>query len=328
MTDSPYFSVCIPTYNRAALLERCVGKLLNQTCGDYEILIGDNCSEDNTGEVAQRFNDERIIYHRQERNVGPWMNFISLLDMARGTYVLFHQDDDILHPHFLQRIRQVTCDHENITLAGTALWYGNDEVGFSSTLYCGLDGLTGERILNDEPLVIEGERLAVAYLYLNQFNPPAIAFERQTLLDAVDRTPLGETRAADVIAQVRCLCSGRAAMLPWPGGIYFGHAEQYSGVRSSSKRSMALKSMFTQLIREFDERGVSWQTYLLEELRRYGAKECWRHLRRWLKHSAPAPLVKVGRQAYRECQPRLLKRLGNYIFHLRPDQQLRLITRR
>ena len=56
------FSVIIPTYNRAGLLKRCIESVLAQTFSDWEAIVVDNYSEDNTEEVANSFNDPRIVY--------------------------------------------------------------------------------------------------------------------------------------------------------------------------------------------------------------------------------------------------------------------------
>ena len=58
----PFFSVIIPTYNSAILLKRAIQSVLDQTFKDFEIIVIDNSSEDNTESVVQSFNSKKIIF--------------------------------------------------------------------------------------------------------------------------------------------------------------------------------------------------------------------------------------------------------------------------
>ena len=69
MQKKPLISVTIATYNRAHLLPRAIRSILNQTYKNFELIIVDDCSTDNTKEVLESFTDERIIYHRNKKNL-------------------------------------------------------------------------------------------------------------------------------------------------------------------------------------------------------------------------------------------------------------------
>jgi glycosyltransferase involved in cell wall biosynthesis len=92
---SPFFSIILPTYNRAHLIETAVKSVLNQTFSDWELIIVDDGSTDNTKEVISEFasSDKRIKYFYQEnqersiaRNNG--------IDHAKGEYICFLDSDD------------------------------------------------------------------------------------------------------------------------------------------------------------------------------------------------------------------------------------------
>ncbi|MGM3277858.1 glycosyltransferase family 2 protein [Ralstonia sp. 24A2] len=92
-------SVCIPTYNRARYLDNLLAELVTQI-GElkfsYELLIGDNCSTDNTEEVVARYQDKlNIRYFRRPSNLGSDENLNRLYRSAQGKYVLYHADDDL-----------------------------------------------------------------------------------------------------------------------------------------------------------------------------------------------------------------------------------------
>ena len=90
----PRVSVIIPTRNRATLLPRAVRSVLAQTCADFELIIVDDHSTDETPAVIGAFRDRRIRSLRHERNIGQSGAFNSGTACARGEYVAFLDDDD------------------------------------------------------------------------------------------------------------------------------------------------------------------------------------------------------------------------------------------
>lgn len=101
---SPKVTFVVPCYKLAHLLPGCVDSILSQTYRDFEILIMDDCSPDNTPEVAQSFNDPRVRHIRNEPNLGHLRNYNKGIQMARGQYVwLISADDRLRTPYILER---------------------------------------------------------------------------------------------------------------------------------------------------------------------------------------------------------------------------------
>ena len=99
----PLFSVIIATYNRAHLLPRAVNSALNQSYQNFEVIIIDDGSTDNTSQVLESFKgDPRIVYHRHKENMGLSTTWNKGLDLAKGDYVVFLDDDDELSPKALE----------------------------------------------------------------------------------------------------------------------------------------------------------------------------------------------------------------------------------
>jgi glycosyltransferase involved in cell wall biosynthesis len=96
----PRVSICIPTYNYARFLPAAIESVLAQDYADYELIVVDNASEDETAAVLARYGD-RLEAHRNERNLGLFGNFGRCLELARGDLVKFLAADDWLHPAFL-----------------------------------------------------------------------------------------------------------------------------------------------------------------------------------------------------------------------------------
>ena len=110
-------SVILPTYNRAELLPRSIQSVLNQTHDDFELIVVDDGSEDDTASVIKRFSDERIRYLKLSRNVGVSRAQNAGLAEARGAYLAFQGSDDEWHNEKLERQRHALESHPEATVA-------------------------------------------------------------------------------------------------------------------------------------------------------------------------------------------------------------------
>jgi len=100
-------SVVIRTYNRAYIVAEAIESALNQTYGDFELLVVDDGSTDNTPEVVRRFQDPRLRYIRHEKNRGVGAACNTGAAEAQGEWIAFLDSDDIWKPEKLER--QVAC---------------------------------------------------------------------------------------------------------------------------------------------------------------------------------------------------------------------------
>jgi glycosyltransferase involved in cell wall biosynthesis len=111
MTNAPLFSIVIPTYNRSDLVEGAVRSTLAQTLGDFEVVVSDNCSEDDTRAVIGRFEDPRVRYVRTPAH-GPIGNSWEFArSQARGRLVMMLSDDDALVHDALARFAEAHHRH-------------------------------------------------------------------------------------------------------------------------------------------------------------------------------------------------------------------------
>lgn len=101
---SPSFSIVMATYNRAKLLPRSINSVLNQTYRNFELIIVDDGSTDNTEDVVRYYEDPRIVF-RKQANHGVLDARNSGLDLARGDYITLLDDDDELLPEALERAK-------------------------------------------------------------------------------------------------------------------------------------------------------------------------------------------------------------------------------
>lgn len=125
MPQITQISICIPTYNRAHILPYAVNSVLNQTYRDFELIICDDASPDNTAEVLAQWDDPRIRYIRHPQNIQRSRNMRSGYAAAQGRYFIKFDDDDALTPTFLERTVAVMEAQPEVDFVCTDHWVIN-----------------------------------------------------------------------------------------------------------------------------------------------------------------------------------------------------------
>ena len=95
-------SIIMPSYNTAEYIAESIESVLNQTYENWELIIVDDCSTDNTDEIVQQFDDERIKYHKNKKNSGAAVSRNRALKLARGKWIAFLDSDDLWLPEKLE----------------------------------------------------------------------------------------------------------------------------------------------------------------------------------------------------------------------------------
>jgi len=113
----PLISVCIPAYNNQDFIAFAIESVLNQTYGNYELIITDDKSSDHTVSVIKGFSDPRIRFLQNDVNLGIGGNWNKALSCASGKYVKLLCGDDILYPECLQRQLKLLEAPENSSVA-------------------------------------------------------------------------------------------------------------------------------------------------------------------------------------------------------------------
>lgn len=104
-SPAPRISIGMPVYNGSRFIAEAITSILTQTFEDFELIICDNASTDETREICLQFaaQDVRIRYHRNPKNIGAGPNFNLAVSFARGEYFKWAAHDDLCHPEFLER---------------------------------------------------------------------------------------------------------------------------------------------------------------------------------------------------------------------------------
>jgi glycosyltransferase involved in cell wall biosynthesis len=106
---APLVSIGMPVYNGARFIRKALDSILAQTHTDFELLISDNCSTDDTHDICRTYAeyDTRIRLFRNERNQGATANYNRVLALAHGKYFRYAAHDDVLAPTNLERCVEV-----------------------------------------------------------------------------------------------------------------------------------------------------------------------------------------------------------------------------
>ncbi|MBB3255885.1 acetyltransferase-like isoleucine patch superfamily enzyme [Paraburkholderia bannensis] len=113
-TGNILLSLCIPTYNRSATLKTTLESIVTQEAflatNEIEVVIADNCSNDDTAQVATDYANRfpgKILFYRNEVNIGPEKNFHLVLAKARGQFLKLHNDSLLVRDGSLGEIVKV-----------------------------------------------------------------------------------------------------------------------------------------------------------------------------------------------------------------------------
>ena len=95
-------SIIMPSWNTGRFIAESIESVINQTYANWELLIVDDCSTDNTNEVVRKFNDDRIKFFKNEKNSGAAITRNRALREANGEWIAFLDSDDLWLPKKLE----------------------------------------------------------------------------------------------------------------------------------------------------------------------------------------------------------------------------------
>jgi glycosyltransferase involved in cell wall biosynthesis len=181
---APTVSFIVLCYKLAHLLSDCVLSVLSQTYRDFEVLVMDDCSPDNTEEVANSFHDPRVRHIRNDRNLGVLGNQNEGIRLSRGKYVwIISADDYLRRPYILQRYVELMEKHSNVGYAfcsGVGVKDGKETGVLGYSKYRSRDG------------IIKGHVFLKKLLYGNNVLA-ASAMTRRECYEKISRFPLDVT---------------------------------------------------------------------------------------------------------------------------------------
>jgi glycosyltransferase involved in cell wall biosynthesis len=131
----PYFSIIIPTYNRADLISISISSVLNQTFTDFELIVIDDFSDDNTKDIVHEFTDKRLTYYKNEKNLERSETRNRGIEFSSGTFVMFLDSDDyFLENHLSEFYTEIQKQNEESGIYFSNKLLKKDEALIESTL--------------------------------------------------------------------------------------------------------------------------------------------------------------------------------------------------
>lgn len=131
MSERPFFSVCIPCFNHAKYVGKTIRSVLEQDFEDFEIVVSDNASTDDSRAVVKSFQDPRIRLIENRYNIGFAPNLQRVTQHARGRYINLLSSDDLMNPGALRAyvdlIAQQGADAERLVLMSQAWEIDGDD---------------------------------------------------------------------------------------------------------------------------------------------------------------------------------------------------------
>lgn len=112
-------SIALATYNGEKFIDAQIKSILEQSYQDFEIIICDDCSTDQTVDIIKTIKDNRIKLFQNERNIGFKKNFEKIINKCKGEYIAFCDQDDVWLPNHLLDL--ITNIKDNVFIGGNAI---------------------------------------------------------------------------------------------------------------------------------------------------------------------------------------------------------------
>ncbi|MGD1704830.1 glycosyltransferase family 2 protein [Dapis sp. BLCC M229] len=129
INNFPKVTICLPTYNSGEFLTQAIDSILEQTFTDFELIISDDSSTDNTPEVIRSYleKDSRIKYLQNSKNLGLFPNWNRCLESASGEYITVFAQDDVMLPKNLEQKVKILDKYQNVGLVISSIMVVDDE---------------------------------------------------------------------------------------------------------------------------------------------------------------------------------------------------------
>ena len=120
-------SIIMPCYNASKYVREAIDSVLAQTHTDFEFIIMDDCSTDDTWDIIQSYTDNRIKAYRKDENLKIVKTRNKGFTHATGEYIAIFDSDDVCHPDRFKRQLEHLLAHKKCVLVGSSLDIINEE---------------------------------------------------------------------------------------------------------------------------------------------------------------------------------------------------------
>ncbi len=224
----PKISVVMPAYNAEKYIAEAIESILAQTYKDFEFIIINDGSTDKTEEIILSYNVERIVYLKNEKNMGIVYTLNRGLEIAKGKFIARMDSDDISLPNRFEKQLSFLKTHKDIAVLGT-----------SFTIF-------GEGIENYPFIFSSNSKRAKAELFFNSaLGHPSVMIKKSVLDDNSLRYEEKYKGLEDFVLWWRIAKYGNIASLKEPLLKYRKHKKQIT-----SSRDLAFEQKFKKFLLE------------------------------------------------------------------------------
>lgn len=127
---TPQVSVIVPSYNHAAFLQQRIESILNQSYQDFELILIDDGSTDDSPTIIETYRSNPHVSHiilNADNSGTPFLQWIKGIALARGQWIWIAESDDYAHPSFLEHLLQGASQHPSCSLAFAATWWVDEK---------------------------------------------------------------------------------------------------------------------------------------------------------------------------------------------------------
>ena len=219
--ETPQVSVIVPNYNHAPYLKQRIDSILNQTYQNFELIILDDYSTDNSREVIEQFRNHpkisQIVYNT-ENSGSTFKQWYKGIDLARGEYIWIAESDDYCENTFLEKIINVLEVNERASLCFTNS-YVVDECNRIKGIY------NEDFDLYKEDFVYKGDDLIKEYSQIQNFipNASAVIFKKEPFTKVNKRDLMDYKINGDWFLWINVLMNRDCAFLHEPLNYFRRH---------------------------------------------------------------------------------------------------------
>ncbi len=237
--NHPFVSVIIPNYNHSDYLDIRINSILNQTYTNYELIILDDCSTDNSREVICKYGDNphvSCIYFNETNSGSPFHQWEKGFSIAKGELIWIAESDDSCEPSFLQRMVEEFERNDNQCVLCFCRSVKIDTQGN----IIGEEGLEKDSFFDGKSFIRQ---------YLSRYNyvvNASSAVFRKKILDKVDRAYMQYRGCGDWVFWVEVSNTGKVAYINSPLNYYRQHNLSTTSLQTRSGKGIE------ELIRVFE----------------------------------------------------------------------------
>lgn len=291
-------TVVIPTYNRSEYLKQSIASVLAQTYTEFDLLISDNASTDNTQDVVDSFRDPRIHYFRHQENCGLSGNYRFVLTHPKTEFIAYLSDDDLYTPEMLATAIGILDQYPDAAYFACVGKFFGDEVG----------GELRPHAITDRETLFLYMPPASAVSFLGIDNPGPMAVCRRRVLHSGIHWPKPDYVPGDLFILTQLMIQGGFVFSNLPLYQFRIHGQNASHSPDQKKTMLRLNLMVWY--------GARWLVQLLLEKQICTLADIERHGMTATSERHVVPLV-LGLSSFES--PKALRTVAKRIFLQRTD---------